>query len=276
MSSYMKSLIEKKGFLIAAHRGSFKANIIENTYGSFNAALLEGADLVEIDLIKSKDGVLYVFHDGGEARVFKQDVSVFDLNSNEIDELRFHNQLDVKTSQQMIPLVEYLEYIEKIDMDFMVNIDRCFEYFDVLLPLLDQYNLYDKLLIKAPVVDQLIDLDQYPTKYQFMAIVKTKEDLEKIESYENINTVALELIVNDELTYFDDKELILKLKEKGYVIWLNAITLHDEAPLFYTFDDNTVIKSMDFSAWDTLLSYHADILQTDWVTIMDKYRQRLL
>ncbi len=275
MNSYLKNQLEKKGFLIAAHRGTFKANIIENTFGSFNAALLEGADMVEIDLSRSTDGELYVYHDGGEKRVFHHDGSILDLDSKTIDTLRFHNQIDKKTGEHVLRIREYLDYVSKVDADFMINIDRCFEYFDQLLPILDEYDLHERILIKAPVVDELQVLNDYKTKFMFMAIVKTEEDLKNLEKYKDLNTVALELIVNDKLTYFDNKDLILDLKKQGYLIWLNAITLDDESPLFHTYDDNTVIKSMNFDAWETLRSYHADILQTDWVAIMAKYRDTI-
>lgn len=276
MNSYIKALVEKKGFLIAAHRGTFKANIAENSIASFNAAILEGADMVEIDLIESQDGVLYVFHDGGESRVFKEDIDIFTLTAAEIEQLRFHNQLDDKTSQKVITLRDYLDYISQVKVDFMINIDRCFKHFETLLPLLDEYDLQEKILIKAPIVKELEVLNQYKTKYMFMAILKTEADLIAIEKYEHINTVALELIVNDDLTYFDNKDLILKLKEKGYLIWLNSITLHDQAPLFYRYDDNAVITTMDFTPWKTLVSYHPDIIQTDWVAILDKFRKNEL
>ena len=273
MTTYLQKLVEEKGFLIAAHRGTFKANIIENTIGSFKGAIMEGADIVEIDLIRSTDGVLYLFHDGAEGRVFNKDINIFELSSKEIDELVFYNQLVTPIDVKVTRLVDYLDFLKTVKRDFVINIDRCFDYFDELLPILDQYDLAERILIKAPVVKEVEKLADHNIKYPFMGIVKTEKDVETLESIEGLNLVALELIVTKEGDYFDNVEVIKELKEKGYLIWLNSITLHDEAPLFHRFDDNTVIHSMSYDVWDELMKYSPDIIQTDWIAILSKYRK---
>ena len=65
----MKSLGElrkEKGVLVAAHRGTSGGNIPPNTIAAFDLALKEGADILEMDLFKSLDGEIFVFHTGTE------------------------------------------------------------------------------------------------------------------------------------------------------------------------------------------------------------------
>ena len=52
----------KEKIIIAAHRGSSTGNIPCNTLPAYRAALLEGADMIEIDVDKSADGELFIFH----------------------------------------------------------------------------------------------------------------------------------------------------------------------------------------------------------------------
>ena len=46
--------------LITAHRGVTGGNIPGNTLAAFDAALLQGADMIEIDVDMSRDGKLYI------------------------------------------------------------------------------------------------------------------------------------------------------------------------------------------------------------------------
>lgn len=63
-NSILEEKLLKNKLLIACHRGFYGANIIQNTIESSKLALKSGADIVEIDICKSKDGKYYIFHDG--------------------------------------------------------------------------------------------------------------------------------------------------------------------------------------------------------------------
>lgn len=53
--------IKSKGVLIAAHRGTCGGNVIQNTTLAYKNALLHGADMIEIDAAKTKDGIFSRF-----------------------------------------------------------------------------------------------------------------------------------------------------------------------------------------------------------------------
>jgi glycerophosphoryl diester phosphodiesterase len=48
--------------LVAAHRGSCGGNIVHNTINAFLAAIRLGADIIECDVAKTRDGKLVLFH----------------------------------------------------------------------------------------------------------------------------------------------------------------------------------------------------------------------
>ena len=66
MVKTITELIKEKRILVAAHRGAAGGNIPPNTIAAFDIALQEGADILEMDLFKSKDGEIFVFHTGTE------------------------------------------------------------------------------------------------------------------------------------------------------------------------------------------------------------------
>ena len=51
--------------MIVAHRGAFGGNIPCNVIPAFEAALKQGADVIEIDVEMSADGKLYILFESG-------------------------------------------------------------------------------------------------------------------------------------------------------------------------------------------------------------------
>src|SRR5580704_6687410 len=66
-----------------AHRGE-PVRHRENTLGSFAAALGLGADWVEIDLRRTRDGEIVVLHDQSLERLWGVDASVGDLDWDQV------------------------------------------------------------------------------------------------------------------------------------------------------------------------------------------------
>lgn len=79
----MKHLAEQPDTLVLAHRG-FTQGGVENTICGLEAAADAGADLVEMDVMQTKDGRFVAMHDANLARLTGQDVNVKDLTLDEI------------------------------------------------------------------------------------------------------------------------------------------------------------------------------------------------
>ena len=56
----------RERLLLVAHRGVWAGNIPCNTIAAYEAALRQGADMIEIDVDYTADGKLIVFHPGME------------------------------------------------------------------------------------------------------------------------------------------------------------------------------------------------------------------
>ena len=57
---YIRAKLKEKKVLLAAHQGTFGGNICINTISSGKNALLHGADIIEADVTRDLDGVLYI------------------------------------------------------------------------------------------------------------------------------------------------------------------------------------------------------------------------
>ena len=72
---FNKSIFENRAELgrpfFAAHRGVCGANVPCNSILAYQIALAQGAEVVEIDVSKSKDGKYFVFHPWMEPQFLK-------------------------------------------------------------------------------------------------------------------------------------------------------------------------------------------------------------
>ena len=66
--------------LAIAHRGD-PCHVRENTLASFSSAVAHGADMIELDLRRTGDGVIVVLHDATLSRLWGVDRAVADLDA---------------------------------------------------------------------------------------------------------------------------------------------------------------------------------------------------
>src|SRR5580698_2654522 len=72
--------------LAIAHRGD-PISATENTLTAFMSAVREGADMVELDLRRTRDGEIVVLHDPTLARLWGLERNVADLDLSAIQDL---------------------------------------------------------------------------------------------------------------------------------------------------------------------------------------------
>lgn len=106
---------------VFAHRG-FEENALENSFASFDAALLAGCPQIELDVRASKDGVLYVVHDRDLKSIAGEKGVISEMSSEELDQIIMKNGEKVHTlaevvdryKNQLIYLVEFKEDLQDI------------------------------------------------------------------------------------------------------------------------------------------------------------------
>lgn len=272
INSLLNQKLDKHGFLIAVHRGSSGGNIIENTIHAMKAAIQRKGDIVEIDVSKSTDGVFYLFHDGAERRLLDESMNIKTMDSKKINSLCYINGIGEKTKYKVERLVDVLSYLKG---DVLVNIDRSWDYWSDLLPLLDKQDMLNQILLKSPVKDKLLTiLNEHENKYMYMPIIHTQEDIDMVLEYPNINVVGMELIANSKSHPLFKDEIILRLINKNLFVWANAINLNDEIHLFADLDDTISVIDHPDLGWGQLIEKQIGIIQTDWPDLLADYRNQ--
>lgn len=259
---------KKEGVLVTAHRGSCGGNLVQNNLLTLKAALLQGADILELDVAMSSDKVFYVFHTNQEKHVLHIDKDFTDLSSKEIDELVMYNWLDYPSGIKVNKLEEVLDALE----GNLINIDRAWPYWDEILEFLNNRN-YEYYLIKCHPTEELISkLEEKGKDIPFMPIIETKEELDLCLKYD-INMVAVELIFSNLKSELLSEEMFKLYKEKELLTFVNCETISclDKHIFSAGLDDNHAITDGFDKTWGRLVDMGFDIIQTDWTSLLKTY-----
>lgn len=258
--------------LIVVHRGSSDASIAENTTKAFHVANLLGADIVETDIIRSTDGDYFLFHDGMEEQHFGLEVDIKRLSTAELNQLSYQWHADPAKLQYGL---EPLESLNRFPATIF-NVDRSWSYWPEFLGTLADLDITSQLLLKSHVgPNELKALSDAPVKFPYMPIVSTMAEVNAVMACREINTVAFELLATTPDDEFSTPEAVEAVREMGYLIQLNALNLPNRNDLYLGWDDEASIFQFPAAGWGKLIDQGADLVQTDWPSLLRDYRTTL-
>lgn len=259
---------EKRKVLVAAHRGTCGGNIVWNTSLAYQNALLHGADMIEIDVSMTRDGVFFAFHNTEEKVVFGKDCDIRQMTAKEVEEINIRNTIQNTSGQK----VERLERVlENFRGKCLINIDRSWFYWERVIGFLKKMNMDDQLLLKSGVEEEYLkELERSGSGLMYMPIVKSMDQWKMTEEYD-INVAAAELIFADLASDLAAPDFLAGLNERGILPWVNAITLNDRDILSGGLDDNGAIGQGFDENWGRLIEMGFKIIQTDWPLLLRNY-----
>ena len=128
--------------MVSAHRGACKY-APENTIASFDLAVEQGADAIELDAKLSADGKVMVIHDQTVDRTTNGKGKVNQLTHQELKQLDAGSFFDPRFSGERIPTLD--EVFESVGRKIFINVE-----------LTNYASRHDELV---PLVDELHDAD---------------------------------------------------------------------------------------------------------------------
>ena len=131
-------------FVNYAHRGA-SSYAPENTMSAFRLGLEMGANGIETDVQRTKDGVLVLFHDDTLTRVTGQPGSVKDYTYAQLQEfsVTVHGQSD-----RIPTLKEFLQAFGDLELTFAIELKQPFTEADTVA-MLNKYGMKDKTVITS-------------------------------------------------------------------------------------------------------------------------------
>jgi glycerophosphoryl diester phosphodiesterase len=120
MKRSLSDLKTAKRPLIIAHRG-YRARYPENTLAAFEAALDAGADMIELDVLLTKDRKVVVIHDESLDRTTSGQGPVSDHTLSELKALDAGSWFDSRFRGERLPTLE--EVLERMAGRIPINIE---------------------------------------------------------------------------------------------------------------------------------------------------------
>lgn len=266
-----KSIFEnsKSRPLICAHRGVSSGNIPCNTIPAFNAALIQNADIIELDITKSSDGEFYVFHPGMEKAQLHSRRLISTMKSTSVSKLRYVNQDDTKTQF----CVEKLENV----FDFLkgkcyINVDKFWTDIPGISSVIKKCGVEKQVIVKTEIKNcYMQQIIEYAKDFMFMPIVKGTDNVTDMLADKGINCIGAEVLFSDDKDFCCSKEYIDSMHKKGMILFVNAEVYNYKSVISANHNDDTAFSKSLYDGWGWLIDRGFDIIQTDWCGVLSNY-----
>lgn len=269
----LKELRDKKGVLIATHRGMVTGNIPHNTYPAFETAINHGTDMIETDLTMCKDGTIMIFHPRQEKNHLGLDVHLEEMTACEVKELRYLNDCRAATDFGPMTLDEFLDTYKN---RCLINLDHGWHFFPEMIHAVRKKNMEDQVLIKSPLkceedLQYAKIMEEIAPDMMYMPIFKNEDVTCEALEQMNVNFVGAELVFETDDLEIASKKYIDSHHAKGRLLWCNSILYNCKKPLSGGHTDDISVSKDPELGWGWIVDRGFDIIQTDWTLALRNY-----
>lgn len=271
MGNYREGLGGK--VLVAAHRGVAGGNVPCNSLPGFRAALRQRADIIELDVTRSLDGTLYVFHPCMEYRFTGSQKLISQMYDHEVRGLRLLNMDGTATEEPVPTLWDALTLLKG---KCRVNLDKFWENIPAISAMVRELGMQDQVIAKChPNQENLSQIRQYAGDIPYMPVLFRDEGAhDALLRDRGVRYIGAEVIFDHEGSEFCREEYIDTVHWDGCVLWVNPILYDCRAQLTAGHTDDRAVAGDEDGGWGWLIDKGYDILQTDWPLALRLYGQR--
>ncbi len=250
------------GVIVVAHRGTWGANIPCNTLTAYEIALRQGADMLEIDVDRTQDGKLVIFHPDKEWAMFKAGTpSVKTMTYEYIQEnVRYLNVDRAPTEYSLNTLDEVLEAFRG---RCYINVDKFWENPEEIIRAIRRFGMEEQIIVKTAPSREMFDLmEQYPA-IQYLPIIREDNVHEELMR-RKLRYVGAEVLFRTDDSPFTSEAFIEKMHRDGKLIWVNGIVYDYRDVLAGGHSDDRAMRGDPDGSWGWMVDQGYDIIQTDW------------
>jgi glycerophosphoryl diester phosphodiesterase len=253
--------------LIAAHRGEWRA-APENSLAAVKKAIADGAEVVEVDVRRTRDGRLVLMHDETVDRTTNGTGRVADLTLAQIEQLRLKEGMadpqDPLTDERVPTLNEVMLAAKG---HALVNLDKGWDDREQILQLLRATGTVGDGLFKgSPTVAEASAFMAQDPEIKYMHVVDDA-NAGDIGAFTGRPPIAYEILF-DNSADVQAQPRSLETIHRTSAVWINSMW-----PILNAGHTDQVSLRDPALGWGSLVdSYQADIIQTDDVRGLDRWR----
>jgi len=262
----------KENIIVVAHRGAAGGNIPCNTLASYEIALKQGADMIEVDVSCSKDGKLFLFHPGMEKEHLKIRGSLKRKNFSDIQKLRYVNPDDTPTQ---FGIAAFDDFLEQFKGRCYINIDKFWDNPEKIYEAINRHSMSDQMLVKSKANKKVFTvLEELCPSLPFMPIVKETHPEHESLMKKNINYVGVETVFASEDAEVASDSFIERMHRDNKLVWVNSIIYNYKEQLAGGHSDDTALTVSEDYGWGWIADKGADFIQTDWTMMLIDYLKK--
>lgn len=254
--------------LIAAHRGVSGGNIPCNTIASYDIALSQGADIVELDVSRTADGKLFVFHPGMESAHLLSPKLLKDMTADEVSSLRYVNTDNTPTQFGISSLEDVLEHLKG---KCLINVDKFFFWPGEIGKVIRSLGMQDQVIVKTGDDPALFDeVERVASDMPYMVITRSDTFSDTLLK-RNLRYVGTEVLFAEDTSPLASPAYVDAMHAKGLKVWVNGIVYDYKAVLSGGHNDDISVTGHPDEGWGWLCDRGYDIIQTDWTLPLKLY-----
>ncbi len=262
----------KENIIVVAHRGACGGNIPCNTLASYEAALKQGADMIEVDVSCSRDGKLFLFHPGMEHAHLNKIKNLGLMKFSSIEKLRYVNTDNTKTQ---FGIASFDEFLEQFKGRCYINIDKFWDNPEKIYNDIKRHGMQEQMLVKSKINNKVLDvLEQLCPELAYMPIVSNEHPMHKELMQKNINYIGAEVLFEEENAVVASDGFISQMHRDGKLVWVNSIIYDHKKQLAAGHSDDSAITVSEDYGWGWLADKGFDFIQTDWTLMLIEYLKR--
>ena len=255
--------------VVAVHRGDWR-NYPENSIPAIESVIRMGADIMELDICLTKDSVLVLSHDRTVNRCLTGKGPVSDYTLAELKTMRLKRAHGVATDSLRIPTLQ--EALECCKDRICVNIDKGYEYYDMVLAITEELGVTDQVLIKGgySVADVEREMASHPHNMMYMPVCNfdNESGWNLFNEYMETGTVPLAYEICWKKLTPEVEKAFHKIHDTGSKLWINTIW---GSLCGYLDDDRALDCGNPAKIYDQVLSFGPSFIQTDRPEQLLKY-----
>lgn len=262
----------KENIIIVAHRGTAGGDIPCNTLASYEIALKQGADMLEVDVSVSADGRLFLFHPLMEHAHLNKPLLLRALPFSVIKKLHYVNADNTPTQ---FGISSFDDFLEQFKGRCFINIDKFWSNPEKIYRDIKRHNMTDQILVKSKPSEKVFDfMEGFAPELSFMPVVNEKCSCHEELMKRNINYIGIETCFKTDDAPVAQDEFIEKIHADGKLLWANAIIFNHRQQLAGGHSDDTSLTVSEDHGWGHLADKGYDFIQTDWPGMVIEYLKR--
>lgn len=256
---------KSKYVVVIAHRSDWR-HYPENSLAAMEGAIKMGVDMVEIDVQRTKDGVLVCCHDKTVDRTTTGTGKVSELTADYISTLKLKTKEGV-TEYGMPTLAQALDLCRD---RVLINIDKGMNYYNQIQQMLAERNMVEQVVIKSSKKPTTVAkyLDKHSQNMLYMPIInytarKWEVHSPLFESYlaSDIPSIAYEICWDGTLK--GERKIFNRVIKSGAKLWVNTLWDSLCGGKEHSFADNHALNGNEDKIYGKLLKYGVTMIQSD-------------